>query len=148
MLHVWSPGCQDIGRQPINIKPCLQLVRVWLMTTCLIPISMLITHVTTVLRGLMQVAEFPLLNLTHTKLTQAFIFLHWTTLLCLSDKKFPPKYYYNNSLLAISLNILHQVHIFTCCRFAACKISLNLRGSRNLGRITGQFVAHNSTFRC
>ena len=25
-----------------------------------------------------------------------------------------------------------------CCRFAACKRSLNLRGSRNLGKITGQ----------
>ena len=35
-----------------------------------------------------------------------------------------------------------------CCRFAACKRSLNLRGSRNLGKITGQFLAHSSTFRC
>ena len=26
-----------------------------------------------------------------------------------------------------------------CRRFAACKRSLNLRGSRNLGKITGQF---------
>ena len=35
-----------------------------------------------------------------------------------------------------------------CRRFAACKISLNLRGSWNLGKITGQFLAHSSTFRC
>ena len=35
-----------------------------------------------------------------------------------------------------------------CRRFAACKRSLNLRGSRNLGKITGQFLAHSSTFRC
>ena len=35
-----------------------------------------------------------------------------------------------------------------CRRFATCKRSLNLRGSRNLGKITGQFLAHNSTFRC
>ena len=34
-----------------------------------------------------------------------------------------------------------------CRRFAACKRSLNLRGSRNLGKITGH-LAHNSTFRC
>ena len=33
-------------------------------------------------------------------------------------------------------------------RFAACKRSLNLRGSRNLGNITGQILAHSSTFRC
>ena len=33
-------------------------------------------------------------------------------------------------------------------RFAACKRSLNLCASRNLGKITGQFLAHNSTFRC
>ena len=33
-------------------------------------------------------------------------------------------------------------------RFAACKRSLNLRGSRNLGKITGQFLAHSFTFRC
>jgi hypothetical protein len=26
----------------------------------------------------------------------------------------PPKYYYNKSLLAFSLNILHQVHILSC----------------------------------
>jgi len=31
-----------------------------------------------------------------------------------------------------------------CRRFAACKRSLNLRGSRNLGKIT----IHSSTFRC
>ena len=31
-------------------------------------------------------------------------------------------------------------------RFAACKRSLDLRGSRNLGKITGQFLAHSSTF--
>ena len=36
-----------------------------------------------------------------------------------------------------------------CRRFAACKISLNLCGSRNLGKITGDnFLAHISTFRC
>ena len=35
-----------------------------------------------------------------------------------------------------------------CRRFTACKRSLNLRGSRNLGKITGQFLAHSSTFRC
>ena len=35
-----------------------------------------------------------------------------------------------------------------CRRFAACKRSLNLSGSRNLGKITGQFLAHSSTFRC
>ena len=35
-----------------------------------------------------------------------------------------------------------------CRRFAACKRFLNLRGSRNLGKITGQFLAHSSTFRC
>ena len=29
-----------------------------------------------------------------------------------------------------------------CRRFAACKRSLNLRGSRNLGKITGQFFAN------
>jgi hypothetical protein len=33
-------------------------------------------------------------------------------------------------------------------RFAACTRSLNLSGSRNLGQITGQFLAHISTFRC
>jgi len=32
-------------------------------------------------------------------------------------------------------------------RFATCKRSLNLRGSRNLGKITGQFLAQSSTFR-
>ena len=35
-----------------------------------------------------------------------------------------------------------------CRRFSACKRSLNLRASRNLGKITGQFLDHNSTFRC
>ena len=35
-----------------------------------------------------------------------------------------------------------------CRRFKACKRSLNLRGSRNLGKITGQLLAHSSTFRC
>ena len=35
-----------------------------------------------------------------------------------------------------------------CRRFAACKRSLNLSGSWNLGKITGQFLAHNSTFLC
>jgi hypothetical protein len=35
-----------------------------------------------------------------------------------------------------------------CRRFAACKRTLNLRVSRNLGKITGQFLAHSSTFRC
>ena len=35
-----------------------------------------------------------------------------------------------------------------CRRFAAYKRSLNLRGSRNLGKITRQFLAHSSTFRC
>ena len=35
-----------------------------------------------------------------------------------------------------------------CRRFAACKRSLNLRGSRNLGKITGHFLTHSSTFRC
>jgi hypothetical protein len=34
-----------------------------------------------------------------------------------------------------------------CRRFAACKRSLNLCGSRNWGKISGQFLAHNSTFR-
>ena len=33
-----------------------------------------------------------------------------------------------------------------CRRFAACKRSLNLRGSRSLGKITGQFLAHSSPF--
>ena len=33
-------------------------------------------------------------------------------------------------------------------RFAACKRYLNLRGSRNLGKITGQFMAQCCTFRC
>ena len=36
----------------------------------------------------------------------------------------------------------------SCRSFAACKRSLNLSGSRNLGKITGQFLAHSSTFRC
>ena len=35
-----------------------------------------------------------------------------------------------------------------CCRFAACKRSLNLRVSRNLGKITTGHLAHSSTFRC
>ena len=35
-----------------------------------------------------------------------------------------------------------------CRRFAACKRSLNLSGSRDLGKITGQFLAHSSSFRC
>ena len=35
-----------------------------------------------------------------------------------------------------------------CRRFAARKRSLNLRGSQNLGKITGQFLAHSSTFFC
>ena len=35
-----------------------------------------------------------------------------------------------------------------CRRYAACKRSLNLCGIRNLGKITGQFLAHISTFRC
>jgi len=35
-----------------------------------------------------------------------------------------------------------------CRRFATCKRSLNLRGSPNLGKITGQFLAHSSTFCC
>ena len=35
-----------------------------------------------------------------------------------------------------------------CRRFVTCKRSLNLRGSRNLSKITGQFLAHSSTFRC
>ena len=35
-----------------------------------------------------------------------------------------------------------------CRRFSACKRYLNLRGSRNLGKITGNFLAHSSTFRC
>ena len=35
-----------------------------------------------------------------------------------------------------------------CRRFAACKRSLNLRGNRNLGKITGQFLAHSCTYRC
>ena len=34
-----------------------------------------------------------------------------------------------------------------CRRFVACKRSLNLSGSRNLGKITGQILAHISTFR-
>ena len=34
-----------------------------------------------------------------------------------------------------------------CRRFAACKRSLNLGGSRNLDKITGNFLAHSSTFR-
>ena len=33
-----------------------------------------------------------------------------------------------------------------CRRFAACKRSLNISGSRNLCKITGQFHAQNSTF--
>ena len=35
-----------------------------------------------------------------------------------------------------------------CHWFAACKRSLNVRGSRDLGKITGYFLAHSSTFRC
>ena len=35
-----------------------------------------------------------------------------------------------------------------CRRFAACKRSTNLSGSRNLGKITGHFLDHSSTFRC
>ena len=35
-----------------------------------------------------------------------------------------------------------------CRRFAACKRSLNLSGSRDLGKITGNVLAHSSTFRC
>jgi hypothetical protein len=35
-----------------------------------------------------------------------------------------------------------------CRRFAECKRSLNLSGSRNLGKIIGQFLAHIFTFRC
>ena len=36
-----------------------------------------------------------------------------------------------------------------CRRFSACKRSLNLRGSRNLGKITGQISRpHSFTFRC
>ena len=34
-----------------------------------------------------------------------------------------------------------------CRRFAACKRSLHLRGSRNVSKITGQFLAHSSDFR-
>ena len=33
-----------------------------------------------------------------------------------------------------------------CRRSAACKRSLNLSGSQNLGKITGQFIAHSSSF--
>ena len=36
----------------------------------------------------------------------------------------------------------------SCHRFMACERSPNVRGSRNLGKITGQFLAHSSTFRC
>ena len=71
MLNDWSPGCQDIDRQPISIKPCLQLVSLQLMTQCLLPISVLIIHVTTVLCLMTQMAKFPLLNVTRTKMTQA-----------------------------------------------------------------------------
>src|SRR5215470_19410872 len=35
-----------------------------------------------------------------------------------------------------------------CRRFAACKRSLNLGGSRNLGKIARHFLAHSTTFRC
>ena len=35
-----------------------------------------------------------------------------------------------------------------CRRFSTRKRSLNLIGSRNLGKITGQFLSHGSTFRC
>ena len=35
-----------------------------------------------------------------------------------------------------------------CRRFAACERALHLHGSRNLGKITGNFLAHSSTFRC
>ena len=35
-----------------------------------------------------------------------------------------------------------------CPRFSACKRSLNLRGSRNLDKITGQFLSHSSTSLC
>ena len=36
-----------------------------------------------------------------------------------------------------------------CRRFAACKRSINLCGSRNLGKITGDnSLTHSSTFRC
>ena len=35
-----------------------------------------------------------------------------------------------------------------CRRFAACKRSLNLRGSPNLCKIAVHFLAHSSTFRC
>jgi len=35
-----------------------------------------------------------------------------------------------------------------CRRFRASKRAINVRGSRNLGKITAQFLAHNSTFRC
>ena len=35
-----------------------------------------------------------------------------------------------------------------CRRFAACKRSLTLCGSRNLNKITGNFLAQSSTYRC
>ena len=35
-----------------------------------------------------------------------------------------------------------------CRRFATCKRSLNLSGRRNLGKITGNYLAHISTLRC
>ena len=35
-----------------------------------------------------------------------------------------------------------------CRRYAACTRSLNLCGNWNLGKSTGQFLAHSSTFRC
>jgi hypothetical protein len=71
-----------------KIQETEQILR--LMTPCMMPVSMLIIHETTVLCGVMQTATFPLLNITHTKMTQAFIFLHLTLLLCVSDTKFPP----------------------------------------------------------
>jgi len=52
------------------------------------------------------------------------------------------------TIIIIIIIIIIMFFYFRCRRFAACKRYLNLSGSRNLGKITGQFLAHSSTFRC
>jgi len=48
-----------------------------------------------------------------------------------------PKFAGSNPAEAVGfLGRKNPQHAFPCCRFAACKRSLNLRGSRNLGKIT------------
>ena len=72
---------------------------------------------------------------------------------CLRQLTFPA---HNVRVILLSVLYIYNMPSFggevkpsvPCRRFAACKRSLNLRGSRNLGKITGQFLAHSYTFRC